>query len=1050
MEKVKVQRPLRGKLTKTTLSILAFAFAVAGGLVYFGLTKLSSSFISMSADRSAVIKQDLEEFSSSSSERIRARYMAELRQKAENLVLKDASSLVAPFQDNSFAQVKELVHRVFVDDKEIVRANFFVVDESGDVQAWHYVDRNYPQGLDMGLVYNAKSSQWVGTYQGKKVGIADERVKDIRKTDTMVVQAGKFETPDGEVDVYDTYIPVYQKASNLKELAKVVQKGRADKNPIGYLRYTVSLDEMRKAILEEQASLKKYLSKIEDGNKQAAIETQQVGSSLLNQSLSSLGLAVLVIMALAFVMTGFFAKRITSPVLALIEVADKISQGDYKQNISVESDDEIGILASTFKSMSSAIVKRDEELAELNRGLEELVEQRTSQLHTEMKKVKNLLDSMKQGVFTVGADGQVMGPVSQFSETIFKTAIEGKGVYETLFKDVNMSSEQGIMLKTALATVFGEDDMQWMLMEDNLLREVTGTYGDSESILEISYNPLYDTSGNLSQIMFVVDDVTEARKLKAQIELERKQSQERTEILQELARQNMDEIPEFFVNCDELLMKCRTLAATEYALYTNRQEIFRHLHTIKGNSKVFGYNRLGTYIHDAEQYVSNLRDKEQNAISKDDVSNLNSYLLGAERLIEQYRDYAEKMLKIENKSKNKAVLSVHNALLHSQEFHVNELRRYFAEESLDTKAIQSWVASEMLARNLGGGLSQSAVSGNSTWTTLVSLCDREIKGETSPLLLKNTQDFQSCQNIYEDILVIKENLAALIVQDVPQQVAAWSFPTPVVKSLLLKALDGQTDYAAWNMIRSLVAEYSGQSGGVEQWPTVPVYRSLLDRLGALLQNPAVSPALKETFEGLTFVPVKKSVSRYHGLVEETAQKLQKKARFRVSGDDIFLPSKMTDLLTDALTHMIRNSLDHGLESADQRSQAGKPLTGMISLELSDSGAGVEIKVRDDGRGIDPAILREKLVEKKIYTADKVKALSDIEVMNCIFLSEFSTKEAVSDISGRGVGMDAVKKLVEQELDGSLILESAVGVGTTIKIVLPKVGEFGVQQKAKAS
>jgi len=130
---------LRGKLTKSILGILAVTFLVTGVVVFLSIQRLSSSFQGLSEKRTDAIRSELEDFSVKSEKRITHRYSDEMKGRALSLAQKDASSLVPPFQDNSFAQVKEFIQKVYMGDKDIVRAGFYVV-EGGNILAWHYVD----------------------------------------------------------------------------------------------------------------------------------------------------------------------------------------------------------------------------------------------------------------------------------------------------------------------------------------------------------------------------------------------------------------------------------------------------------------------------------------------------------------------------------------------------------------------------------------------------------------------------------------------------------------------------------------------------------------------------------------------------------------------------------------------------------------------------------------------------------------------------------------------------------------------------------------------
>jgi len=155
----------------------------------------------------------------------------------------------------------------------------------------------------------------------------------------------------------------------------------------------------------------------------------------------------------------------------------------------------------------------------------------------------------------------------------------------------------------------------------------------------------------------------------------------------------------------------------------------------------------------------------------------------------------------------------------------------------------------------------------------------------------------------------------------------------------------------------------------------------------------------------------------------------------VRGEDTELDKTMVELIGDPLIHLVRNSLDHGLEMPELRVTKGKPRKGTIRLEARQEGDQIVISIRDDGAGIDPERVAKKAIEKGLVTAERVRALSRTEILDFIFLPGFSTAEKTSNLSGRGVGMDVVRSNLKK-MNGSVQLQSAVGAGTTVLLRLP--------------
>ena len=171
--------------------------------------------------------------------------------------------------------------------------------------------------------------------------------------------------------------------------------------------------------------------------------------------------------------------------------------------------------------------------------------------------------------------------------------------------------------------------------------------------------------------------------------------------------------------------------------------------------------------------------------------------------------------------------------------------------------------------------------------------------------------------------------------------------------------------------------------------------------------------LNKSFDKLLYLPIKYSFLKFGPVVEDVSKSLGKKIKFRVVGDEESLEKERLGLLQDALTHLVRNSIDHGIEAPSLRSINGKDEMGVIEIEcLKKSKNLLQIRIKDDGGGIDINKICEKAIKNNVMTKDDLINMSDKDKMELIFLPNFSTKEEVSEISGRGVGMDVVKKNIE--------------------------------------
>jgi two-component system chemotaxis sensor kinase CheA len=182
-------------------------------------------------------------------------------------------------------------------------------------------------------------------------------------------------------------------------------------------------------------------------------------------------------------------------------------------------------------------------------------------------------------------------------------------------------------------------------------------------------------------------------------------------------------------------------------------------------------------------------------------------------------------------------------------------------------------------------------------------------------------------------------------------------------------------------------------------------------------------------------PIRKVFSRFPRLAREVARGLGKQVEVELRGEDTGLDKNLVEALADPLVHMVRNSVDHGIELPAQRLAAGKPACGRLSLSAQQAGDHILIIVADDGAGIDPERLRRKAVEKGLIPAADAARLSGQDCLQLVFLPGFSTKDSISELSGRGVGMDVVKSSIDA-LGGTVKIESRPGFGTQVQIRAP--------------
>jgi len=222
-------------------------------------------------------------------------------------------------------------------------------------------------------------------------------------------------------------------------------------------------------------------------------------------------------------------------------------------------------------------------------------------------------------------------------------------------------------------------------------------------------------------------------------------------------------------------------------------------------------------------------------------------------------------------------------------------------------------------------------------------------------------------------------------------------------------------------------------------------RNRIDRLGSTLGDEEMNKAvanldlvttdLQMSVMKTRMQPIKKVFGRFPRVVRDIARNLKKEIKLEMEGEDTDLDKNLVDALADPLVHLVRNAVDHGIEMPDEREAAGKPREGRVLLKAEQEGDHILLTIEDDGKGMDPNRLREIAVEKGMMDADAAARLDDRDAYSLILAPGFSTKTEISDISGRGVGMDVVKTRINQ-LNGVVEIDSELGKGSCLSIKLP--------------
>ena len=286
-------------------------------------------------------------------------------------------------------------------------------------------------------------------------------------------------------------------------------------------------------------------------------------------------------------------------------------------------------------------------------------------------------------------------------------------------------------------------------------------------------------------------------------------------------------------------------------------------------------------------------------------------------------------------------------------------------------------------------------------------------------------------------------LAALLVEDAAPQVAA---PHPVEAAAVVKEANGATkrvlrvDQDKIDLLMKLVGELVVAKNSLpylarraeQHFGQRELGREIRDEYGVIDR---IAQELQGAVMGVRMMPVGQVFQRFPRLVRDLARQLDKQVELVISGEDTEADKNVIESLFDPLLHMVRNSLDHGLEKPADRRAAGKPETARLSLRAQQDGDQVVIEIADDGRGINPALIKQKAFERGLLDAQQMAEIDEEAATMLVFAPGFSTAETISDVSGRGVGMDVVRAAVEKA-GGRIALSSVTGAGTTVRLNLP--------------
>lgn len=478
--------------------------------------------------------------------------------------------------------------------------------------------------------------------------------------------------------------------------------------------------------------------------------------------------------------------------------------------------------------------------------------------------------------------------------------------------------------------------------------------------------------------------------------------------------------------------------------------LFRAMHTMKGNSSMFGFEKLVSFAHVAENLLDEIRNDQIHfnkemldvfLLVKDHAKTLISYSNSNEEFDEYQNDYQKNLL-----------LQLNSFL---------DLKEYEEEKSTEKENI-------LLKYNISISIKDSFFKSDMDIFSIIKYLDvigfvssLNILKDNIPLIdkLKALNSYTIINLEYETsetpeeieasfefvlndiILSIVPLNATLKIQDNETLSISPSIDNLISKTLnnkvlkktnkkVNKSISLRVDSSKVDQIINLISEMVIANAKVSQLANDDDKTELIEASDVLTY---MLEEIRESVMDIRMLPVSSSFSKFRRIVNETAKSLGKDIEFVISGGDTELDKTVIEKISDPLIHMLRNSIDHGIESIKERTALGKNPKGKIDLRAYPDAGSIVIEVQDDGAGIDKDAILQKAI--KLGIVSQSDNLNESEIFNLVFEAGLSSAKEVSNVSGRGVGMDVVRKNIE-ELKGSVEIESKLGKGSKIIVRLP--------------
>jgi PAS domain-containing protein/HPt (histidine-containing phosphotransfer) domain-containing protein len=604
---------IKGKITTLATSVVLLCTLLITIGLFISLVPTVKEFEGILEGQYQKTEDQLKTASLETRQKITKIFEEQTHKKALNFVHRDALVLTDPFLENSYFTIVDYLTNVFRIDQDLLAATFFAVSPE-DIKAWFHMSRDNPQNVPLGTSYDHQRQAWL---RPDNKPINDPSIASIIETEKISIRKISYQSREANgnniIEAYEVSIPIFDNETI------DIKKAKQNNHTLGYLRYIISLARLQETILNEKNLEETKLQALQTEITEQKNKSDKLIASSIERTTLWLAGIIGISLLISFFFSFLFSKKLSEPILDLTTSAKKIAHGDYDVPVVAETSDELGMLSNVFEQMRQEVKRYTE-------NLQELVDEKTRELHEAMKKlnIKNrnmkvILDNIHQGIFVIDSDGSVHEEYSKYLTTILETSeVFGKEYSSLILDDCSLNAECQDQIKSVITNSLGIDAVNFESNNHLLPREFNLYRNGRRKAIEVEWNPITQDD-SIEGIMVTLRDITELKELQA----ESAAQQRKMQIIQQLIDIEPINFKRFLSSTRKYLDQCRKILDTSEPLDHKRfHAIYHNLHTIKGNARSLGFEFISLLTHEIERdYIS--RDlSEVNEQRKELLTNL--------------------------------------------------------------------------------------------------------------------------------------------------------------------------------------------------------------------------------------------------------------------------------------------------------------------------------------------------------------------------------------------------------------------------------------------